>query len=59
MNGAPRLKILKYANALRLLSMPKQLSSNDPNIQFAPVRGQIRPKTEAERDLNRIPVVEA
>ncbi len=25
-NGAPRLKILKYVNALRLLSMPKQLS---------------------------------
>ena len=37
----------------------KAAEQNDPNIQFAPVRGQIRPKTEAERDLNRIPVVEA
>jgi nitrite reductase (NADH) large subunit len=32
---------------------------NDPHIQFAEVRGQIRPKTEAERDVTRIPVVEA
>lgn len=37
----------------------KAAEQNDPHIQFAPVRGQIRPKTEAERDLNRIPVVEA
>ena len=37
----------------------KAAEQNDPNIQFTPVRGQIRPKTEAERDLNRIPVVEA
>ena len=37
----------------------KVAEQNDPHIQFAPVRGQIRPKTEAERDLNRIPVVEA
>lgn len=37
----------------------KAAEQNDPNIQFASVRGQIRPKTEAERDLNRIPVVEA
>lgn len=37
----------------------KAAEQNDPYIQFAPVRGQIRPKTEAERDLNRIPVVEA
>ena len=28
----------------------KAAEQNDPNIQFAPVRGQIRPKTEAERD---------
>ncbi|MCO8090859.1 nitrite reductase large subunit NirB [Acinetobacter pseudolwoffii] len=37
----------------------KAAEQNDPHIQFAPVRGQIRPKTDAERDLNRIPVVEA
>ncbi|WP_286410909.1 nitrite reductase large subunit NirB [Acinetobacter pseudolwoffii] len=37
----------------------KTAEQNDPHIQFAPVRGQIRPKTDAERDLNRIPVVEA
>ena len=32
---------------------------NDPHVQFTEVRGQIRPKTEAERDITRIPVVEA
>ncbi|WP_218954436.1 nitrite reductase large subunit NirB [Acinetobacter sp. YH01008] len=37
----------------------KAAEQNDPHIQFAPVRGQIRSKTDAERDLNRIPVVEA
>ena len=37
----------------------KAEQQQDPHIQFAEVRGQIRPKTEAERDRSRIPVVEA
>jgi nitrite reductase (NADH) large subunit len=37
----------------------KSQQQQDPHIQFAEVRGQIRPKTQAERDLSRIPVVEA
>jgi nitrite reductase (NADH) large subunit len=37
----------------------KAEKQQDPHIQFAEVRGQIRPKTEVERDLTRIPVVEA
>lgn len=31
----------------------------DPSIQFTPVRGQVRPKTAAERDAKRITLVEA
>lgn len=31
---------------------------NDPHIQFAEVRGQIRPKTEVERQASRIPMAE-
>ncbi|MBF7687319.1 nitrite reductase large subunit NirB [Acinetobacter rathckeae] len=38
------------------INAPEQ---SDPNIQFTPVRGQIRPKTQNERDESRIPVVEA
>ena len=37
----------------------KAEQQQDPHIQFAEVRGQIRPKTAAERDRSRIPVVEA
>ncbi|WP_217431192.1 MULTISPECIES: nitrite reductase large subunit NirB [Acinetobacter] len=37
----------------------KAEQQQDPHVQFAEVRGQIRPKTEAERDASRIPVVEA
>jgi nitrite reductase (NADH) large subunit len=37
----------------------KAEQQNDPHIQFTEVRGQIRPKTKAERDANRIVVVEA
>ena len=37
----------------------KAEQQKDPHIQFAAVRGQIRPKTDAERDVTRIPVVEA
>jgi nitrite reductase (NADH) large subunit len=37
----------------------KAEQQNDSHIQFTEVRGQIRPKTKAERDANRIAVVEA
>ena len=37
----------------------KAEAQHDPHVQFAEVRGQIRPKTMAERDATRIPVVEA
>ena len=37
----------------------KAEQQNDPHVQFTEVRGQIRPKTEAERNASRIPVVEA
>ena len=37
----------------------KAEQQQDPHIQFAQVRGQIRPKTDSERDQSRIPVVEA
>ncbi|MEK7739590.1 MAG: nitrite reductase (NAD(P)H), partial [Pseudomonadota bacterium] len=37
----------------------KAEQQQDPHIQFAKVRGQIRPKTESERDQSRIPAVEA
>ncbi|ESK41276.1 nitrite reductase [NAD(P)H], large subunit [Acinetobacter nectaris CIP 110549] len=38
------------------INAPEQ---SDPNIQFTSVRGQIRPKTQIERDESRILVVEA
>ncbi|WP_218950248.1 nitrite reductase large subunit NirB [Acinetobacter sp. YH16044] len=47
-----RKRFVTFVNA-------KAEQQNDPHIQFASVRGQIRPKTEAERDSSRIPVVEA
>ena len=34
-------------------------AQQDPHIQFSQERGQIRPKTTAERDEKRISVVEA
>lgn len=37
----------------------KAEKQNDPYIQFATERGQIRPKTAVERNVTRIPVVEA
>ncbi|MNV70201.1 hypothetical protein D3C71_1631480 [compost metagenome] len=37
----------------------KAEKQNDPHIQFAAERGQIRPKKTVERDPTRIPVVEA
>jgi nitrite reductase (NADH) large subunit len=37
----------------------KAEQQHDPHIQFATERGQIRPKTAAERDESRIPVMQA
>lgn len=47
-----RKRFVTFVNA-------KAEQQNDPHIQFASVRGQIRPKNELERDASRIPVVEA
>ena len=51
-NPEVRKRFVTFINA-------KVAEQNDPHVQFAEVRGQIRPKTEAERDVTRIPVVEA
>lgn len=37
----------------------KAAEQHDPHIQFSKVRGQIRPKTEAERNVTRIAMIEA
>ncbi|WP_122902137.1 nitrite reductase large subunit NirB [Acinetobacter sp. B51(2017)] len=47
-----RKRFVTFVNA-------KAEAQHDPHVQFAEVRGQIRPKTKAERDMSRIPVVEA
>ena len=47
-----RKRFITFINA-------KAEQQNDPHIQFASERGQIRPKTTAERDVSRIAMVEA
>ena len=52
MNGALRLKIQKYVNALSPLLMPRLKNSNDPHIQFATrTWDKSAQKLTAERDV--------